>query len=72
MRSIKNPRLSKQTGLHPGRGCFLDLEIARRQPIGKDGRTRTKHLNEHRPVLCRRLLLSRTLHDDLHEADADV
>ena len=49
-----------------------DLEIESSQPIGKFGRARMKVLQEHRPGLYSRLLLSGKLYDDLHEADSEA
>ena len=49
-----------------------DLEIESSQPIGKYGRARMKVLQEHRPGLYSRLLLSGKLYDDLHEVDAEA
>ena len=48
-----------------------DLEIESSQPLGKYGRARMKYLEEHRPGLYRRLLLSGKLYDDLNEVDAE-
>lgn len=51
---------------------LLDLEIESSQPIGKYGRARMKVLQEHRPGLYSRLLLSGKLYDDLNEVDAEA
>lgn len=49
-----------------------DIEVDPDQLIGKYGRTRLRYLQEHRPGMYTRLLLSGKLYDDLHQADAEA
>jgi hypothetical protein len=46
-----------------------DLGVEPGYPPGKYGMMRMQYLKEHRPGLYTRLLLSRKLNDDLHQAD---
>lgn len=46
-----------------------DLGVEPGYPLGKYGMERMKYLEEHRPGLYTRLLLSGKLNDDLHQAD---
>ena len=46
-----------------------DLGVEPGYPLGKYGMARIKYLEEHRPGLYTRLLLSGKLNDDLHQAD---
>lgn len=46
-----------------------DLEVEAGYPLGKYGLARMKYLEEQRPGLYTRLLLSGKLYDDLHQAD---
>ena len=46
-----------------------DLGVEPGYPLGKYGMMRMQYLEEHRPGLYTRLLLSGKLNDDLHQAD---
>ena len=46
-----------------------DLGVEPGYPLGKYGMARMKYLEEHRPGLYTRLLLSGKLNEDLHQAD---
>lgn len=46
-----------------------DLEVEAGYPLGKYGMARMKYLEEQRPGLHTRLLLSGKLYEDLHQAD---
>ena len=46
-----------------------DLGVETGYPLGKYGMARMEYLQEHRPGLYTRLLLSGKLYDDLHQAD---
>lgn len=46
-----------------------DLEVEAGYPLGKYGIARMKYLEEQRPGLYTRLLLSGKLYEDLHQAD---
>ena len=48
----------------------LGLTEAEQRPLGKYGRMRLRHLEEHRPGLYTRLLLSGTLMEHLQEIDS--
>lgn len=47
----------------------LKLSETEEKPLGKYGRMRKKHLQEHRPVLWNRLLLTEKLYPHLREID---
>lgn len=49
-----------------------DLEVDPGYPIGKYGMARMKYLEEQRPGLYTRLLLSGKLNDDLHQTDVQA
>ena len=49
-----------------------DLGVEPGYPLGKYGLARMKYLEEHRPGLYTRLLLSGKLNDDLHQADVQA
>ena len=49
-----------------------DIEGYPGQSIGKYGRARLRYLQEHRPILYNRLLLSGKLYDDLYRADEEA
>ena len=48
----------------------LGLTEAEQRPLGKYGRMRLRYLEEHRPGLYTRLLLSGKLMEHLHEIDS--
>ena len=48
----------------------LGLTEAEQRPVGKYGRMRLRYLEEHRPGLYTRLLLSGKLMEHLHEIDS--
>ena len=47
----------------------LTLTEQEQKPLGKYGRMRKKYLQEHRPVLWNRMILSETLYPHLREID---
>ena len=47
----------------------LSLDGQSQKPLGKYGRMRKKYLQEHRPVLWNRMILSETLYPHLREID---
>ena len=49
-----------------------DIGVGPSQSIGKYGRARLRYLQEHRPGVYTRLLLSGRLYDDLHQTDAEA
>lgn len=49
-----------------------DLGVKPGYPLGKYGMARMKYLEEHRPGLYTRLLLSGKLNDDLHQTDVQA
>ena len=49
-----------------------DLGVDPGYPLGKYGMLRMQYLQEHRPGLYSRLLLSGELNDDLHQADVQA
>ena len=49
-----------------------DLGIEPGYPLGKYGMLRLQHLQEYRPGLYTRLLLSGKLNDDLHQTDVQA
>ena len=49
-----------------------DLGVEPGYPLGKYGMERMKYLEEHRPGLYTRLLLSGKLNDDLHQTDVQA
>ena len=49
-----------------------DLGVDSGYPLGKYGMTRMQYLQENRPGLYTRLLLSGKLNDDLHQADVQA
>ena len=49
-----------------------DLEVDPGYPIGKYGMARMRYLEEQRPGLYTRLLLSGKLNDDLHQTDVQA
>ena len=49
-----------------------DLGVEPGYPLGKYGMIRMQYLQEHRPGLYTRLLLSGKLNDDLHQADVQA
>lgn len=49
-----------------------DIEVDPGYPLGKYGMARMQYLQEHRPGLYTRLLLSGKLNDDLHQADVQA
>lgn len=49
-----------------------DIEVDPGYPLGKYGMTRMQYLQEYRPGLYTRLLLSGKLNDDLHQADVQA
>ena len=49
-----------------------DLGVEPGYPLGKYGMMRMQYLQEHRPGLYTRLLLSGKLNDDLHQADVQA
>ena len=48
----------------------IGLTEAEQRPLGKNGRMRLRYLEEHRPGLYTRLLLSGTLMEHLQEIDS--
>lgn len=68
------PKEMTENGIHytlHGDYYFPDLDLpdSPRQTIGRYGRMRKAYLEEHRPGLYERLLLSGKLHDHLAETD---
>ena len=68
------PKEMTENGIHytlHGDYYFPDLDLpdSPRQPIGRYGRMRKAYLEEHRPGLYERLLLSGKLYDHLAETD---
>ena len=68
------PKEMTENGIHyPLHGDYyfpdLDLPDSPRQTIGRYGRMRKAYLEEHRPGLYERLLLSGKLYDHLAETD---
>lgn len=49
-----------------------DIEVDPGYPLGKYGMVRMQYLQEHRPGLYTRMLLSGKLNDDLHQADVQA
>ena len=49
-----------------------DLGVDSDQSLGKYGRARLRYLQEQRPGMYTRLLLSGKLYDDLYQADAEA
>lgn len=49
-----------------------DIEVDSGYPLGKYGMARMQYLQEHRPGLYTRLLLSGKLNDDLHQPDVQA
>ena len=49
-----------------------DLGVDPGYPLGKYGMLRMQYLQEHRPGLYTRLLISGELNDDLHQADVQA
>ena len=49
-----------------------DLGVEPGYPLGKYGMIRMQYLQEHRPALYNRLLLSGKLNDDLHQTDVQA
>ena len=46
-----------------------DIRLTQHKPIGKYGRMRRRYLEQHRPILYNRLVLSGKLNDELYQAD---
>ena len=49
-----------------------DIRIMQHKPIGKYGRKRRQYLEQHRPILYNRLVLSGKLNDELYQVDHDA
>lgn len=49
--------------------CIPDIRLMQHKPIGKYGRMRRRYLEQYRPVLYNRLVLSGKLNDELYLAD---
>ncbi len=64
-----------ENGIHytlHGDHYLPDLEVDPGYPLGKYGMARMQYLEEQRPGLYTRLLLSGKLNDDLHQADVQA
>ena len=46
-----------------------NIRLPHQKPVGKYGRMRKQYLEQYRPVLYNRLVLSGKLNDDLYQAD---
>lgn len=51
---------------------LLDIGVDPGQPIGKYGRTRLRHLQEHRSIVYIQLLFSGKLYDDLRHVGEEA
>ena len=63
--------MSELTYIQNGDYLIPDLKLSETEekPLGKYGRMRKKYLQEHRPVLWNRLLLTEKLYPHLREID---
>jgi len=66
--------MNELTYIQNGDYLIPDLKLSETEdkPLGKYGRMRKKYLQEHRPVLWNRLLLTEKLYPHLREIDETV